>query len=279
MPKETAADVVLGEQLSEEQRAQLEDLIDRYKCLFTNVPGDSNLMEHQIELSSEEPIRSKPYVIPYNVRELESLKEDIQVMLQMGEIRELKSPYASLVIVVRKKDGTNRVCVNYRKLNRLTVFDPTPANTTEEIFSKMAKKKYFTRIDLTNGYWQIPIADKDIPKTVFVTPDGTHEFIKMPFGMVNFRATLARGMWKLIDDLDDVDNYLDNIIVHTETWEGHLTAPDELFQWLSDAKLTARPTKCVMAAKAIEVIGHRVSKGIRGLQEENVRKIENAARP
>ena len=268
-PNETAAYVVLGEQLSEEQRVQLEDLIDRYEHIFTDVPGDSNLTEHQIELTSEEPVRSKPYVIPCNVRE--SLKEDIQAMLQMGVIRESKSPYASPVVVVRKKDGTNRVCVDYRKLNRLTVFDPTPANTTEEIFSKMAKKKYFTRIDLTKGYWQIPVAEKD--------PDGTYEFIKMLFGMVNSGATLARGMRKLIDDLDDVDNYVDDIIVHTETWEGHLTALEELFQRLSDAKLTARPTKCVMAAKAIEVIGHRVSEGIRGLQEENVRKIENAARP
>jgi hypothetical protein len=104
------------------------------------VPGDSNLTEHQIEVTSEEPIRSKPYAIPYNVRE--SLKEDIQAMLQMGVIRESKSPYASPVVVVRK-DGTNRVCVDYRKLNRLTVFDPAPGNTAEEIFQKMAKKKIF----------------------------------------------------------------------------------------------------------------------------------------
>ncbi len=89
-PKETAADVVLGEQLSEEQRVRLEDLIDRYEHIFTDLPGDSNLTEHQIELTSEEPVRSKPYVIPYNVRE--SLKEDIQAMLQMGVIRESKSP-------------------------------------------------------------------------------------------------------------------------------------------------------------------------------------------
>ena len=79
-------------------------------------------------------------------------------------------------------------------------------------------KKYFTRIDLSKGYWQIPVAKKDVPKTAFVTPDGTYEFTKMPFGMVNSGATLARGMRKIIDDLDDVDNYVDDIIVHTKTW-------------------------------------------------------------
>ena len=101
----------------------MEDLIDRYEHIFTDVPGDSNLTEHQIELTSEEPVRSKPYSIPYNVRK--SLKEDIQAMLQMGVIRESKSPYASPVVVVRKKDGQNRVCVDYGKLNRLTVWAST----------------------------------------------------------------------------------------------------------------------------------------------------------
>ena len=88
--------------------------------------------------------------------------------------------------------------------------------------------------------WQIPVAEKDIPKTAFVTPNGTYEFIKMPFGMVNSGATLARGMRNLIGDLDDVDNDVDDIIVHTERWEGHLTALDELLQRLSDTKLTAK---------------------------------------
>ena len=224
--RETAADVVLREQLSEEQRVKLEELYEWFKQIFTDVPGDSNLTEHTIELTSEEPVRSKPYAhaVPYSVRE--SLKEDIQDMLQMGVIRESKSPHASSVVVVRKKDGTNRACVDYRKLHHLTAFDPTPANTGEEILQKIAKKKYFTRIDLSKRYWQIPVAEKDIPKTAFVTPDGAYEFTKMPFGMVNSDATLARGMRKIIDDLEDVDNYVDDIIVHTETWEGHLAVLD-----------------------------------------------------
>ena len=175
-------------------------------------------------------------------------------MLQTGVIRESKSPYASPMVVVREKDGSNRVCVDYRKINRVTVIDPTPPNSAEEIFQKMAKKKYFSKIDLSKGYWQIPISKKDIPKTVFFTPDGTYEFIKMPFGMVNSGATLARGMRKLVDDLEDVDSYVDDIIVHTETWEGHLAVLDELFRRLAVAKLTARPTKCIMGAKDIVML-------------------------
>ena len=250
--RETATDVTFGQQLNAEQRAQLQQLIKRYEHIFTDIPGNSNLIEHEVELISDEPIRSKPYVIPYSVRE--SLKKDIRAMLDMGVIRESKSPYGSPVVIVRKKDGTNRICVDFRKLNRVTVFDPTPITPAEDIFQKMAKKKYLTKLDLSKGYWQIPVAGKDIPKTAFVTPDGTYEFVKMPFGRVNSGATLVRGLRKLLSDLEDVDSFIDDIIVNTETWEGHLTAVEELFRRLSEAGLTARPTKCIIGTKTIDVV-------------------------
>jgi hypothetical protein len=109
----------------------------------------------------------------------------------MGVARESKSPYASPVVIVRKKDGTNRVCVDYRKLNRVTEFDPTPIPTAKEIFQKISSSKYLTKLDLSKSYWQIPVAAEDIPKTAFVTPDGSYEFVKMPFGMMNSGTTLV----------------------------------------------------------------------------------------
>ena len=102
-------------------------------------------------------------------------------MLDMGVIRESKSPYASPVVIVRKKDGTNRICVDYRKLNRLTEVDPTPMPNPDEIFKRISKAKFLTKLDLSKGYWQIPVAADDILK-----------FIKMPFGMVNSGGTLER---------------------------------------------------------------------------------------
>ena len=119
--KETAKDIVFGSQLSVEQKAQLEALVSAYKHIFTDLPGNTNIIEHELELTSEEPVRSKPYVVPYNVRE--SLIKDINAMLDMGVIRKSKSPYASPVVIVRKKDGTNRVCIEFRKLNRITLFE------------------------------------------------------------------------------------------------------------------------------------------------------------
>ena len=113
--------------------------------------------------------------------------------------------------LLRKKDNTNRICVDYRKLNKLTVFDPEPMPTAEHLFQKLNGDKYFTTIDLSKGYWQISIPEEDIPKTAFVTPDGSHEFLKMPFGMINSAATLKRAMKKLLHGMDNIEFYWDDI--------------------------------------------------------------------
>ena len=176
------------------------DLVNEFQSLFTEAPGTTSLAQHHIKLTSDQPVRSRPYPVPYSLRE--SLKKDVTDMMKMGVIRESSSPYASHVVVVKKKDNTNRVCVDYRKLNKLTVFDPEPMPTAEHLFQKLNGDKYFTRIDLSKGYWQISIPEEDIPKTAFVTPDGSYEFLKMPFGMINSAATLKRAMKKLLYELD-----------------------------------------------------------------------------
>ena len=111
--------------------------------------------------------------------------------------------------------------------------------TAADLFHKLSGDKCFSKIDLSKGYWQINVPEEDRHKTAFVTPDGSYEFLKMPFGMVNSAATLKRGMKKLIDDFDGVDYYWDDIIVHTSTWEGHLQALNKLFERLRQASLTS----------------------------------------
>ena len=209
----------------------------------------------------------------------ESLRKDIADMIKMGVIRESSSPYASPVVVVKKKDNTNRVCVDYRKLNKLIVFDPDPMPTAEHLFQKLSGDKFFSKIDLSKGYWQITIPQEEIPKTAFVTPDGSYEFLKMPFGMINSAATLKRAMKKLIEDLDDVDFYWDDILVHTRTWEEHVRALRELFSRLVQARLTIRPTKCLFGVNSVDFLEHRLEQGMIGLHQDNVEKIKNAPRP
>ena len=98
-------------------------------------------------------------------------------MLEIGVVRPSKSPYASPIVLGKKKDGSNRVCVDFWKLNKITEIDPEPMKTAEDLFCQLSGKKYLSKIDLTKGYWQIPVAPKDVYKTVFVTPDGQYEFL------------------------------------------------------------------------------------------------------
>ena len=107
-------------------------------------------------------------------------------------------------------------------LNKLTVFDPEPMPTAEHLFQRLNGDKYFMRIDLSKGYWQISIPEEDIPKTAFVTPDGSYEFLKMPFGMINSATTLKRAMKKPLHGLDNIEFYWDDILVHICTWEEHI---------------------------------------------------------
>ena len=114
----------------------------------------------------------------------EELRNEVDSILKMEVVRPSTSPYASPIVMVKKKDGSNRVCVDFRKLNRITEVDSEPMTTAEDLFCRLSGKKYLSKIDLTKGYWQIPVAPEDVYKTAFMTLDGQYKFLRMPFGMV-----------------------------------------------------------------------------------------------
>ena len=276
--KESIDCISIGPECDSQQQADLQGLLSEFSHIFTDLPGKTQLVQHEIKLTSATPVRSKPYPIPFATRE--ALKQDIDEMLKLGVIRESRSsPYASPVVIVKKKDGSNRICVDFRKLNKLTDLDPEPMPTAAQLFHELSDDKFFSKIDLSKGYWQVSIPEEDVPKTAFVTPDGTYEFLRMPFGMKNSGATLKRGMKKLLKNMDGVVYYWDDILVHTKTWDEHLEVLRKLFQKLTEANLTARPSKCIMGTGNVDFIGHKLSEGQKGLNEENVKKIFTASRP
>ena len=115
-------------------------------------------------------------------------------MEKLRIIRKADSPYASPVVIVRKPDGSNRICIDYRKLNKVTVFDGESTANADDIFAKVRKDKCYSTLDMIKGYYQIKMAEEDIMKTGFVTPDGCYVFQRMPFGLVNSVATYNRMM-------------------------------------------------------------------------------------
>ena len=186
---------------------------------FTEIPGKANVIEHKIDLTDDRPIRCKPCSLPYAKRG--EIRDEIKNMMDNGIVRESSSPYASPLVVVKKKDGSNRMCVDYRKLNLVTVADPAPMTTAEVLFGKLGKCHYYSTIDLSKRYWKIPVTEEDMHKTAFLTPDGCNEFLRMPFGMKNSGATLVRGMRKLLQDMDNVECHIDDLIVYTKNWVTH----------------------------------------------------------
>ena len=174
--------------------------------------------EYRIKMGSKTETYHVNVLKKYIVRELEvdvvhtSNKDDATIAVagviyqdtdpEVGVVRPSMSSYASPIVMDKKKDGSNKVCVDFRKLNKsykITEVDPEPTTKTEDLFCRLSGLKYLSKIDLTKGYWQIPVAPEDVYKTAFVTPDGQYEFLRMPFGMVNSGATLVQGLEKVLE--------------------------------------------------------------------------------
>ena len=223
------------------------------------------------------PVRSKPYPLPYAMKK--EIQGEVDSMLKSGIISHSNSPYASPLVAVSKPDGSKRVCVDLRKINQITIFDAEPIPQQDEIFAELARDNYFTKLDLSKGYWQVPLSPESKPLTAFRTSKGLFEFNRMAFGLVNAAATFSRIMRRLLEGLEIAHNYIDDILVHTPTWEEHLIAVREVFERLRQAKLTARPTKCFVGYSEVEFLGYIVGKSTLRPKLDKVESIQNAERP
>ena len=192
----------------------------------------------------------------------------------MGAIRKSNSPWASAVVLVCKKDGALRFCIDLRKLNERTVKDAYSLPCIEDSFDVLNGSCIFTSIDLKSGYWQVELDEKSIPLTAFtVGPLGFYKCVQMPFGLTNAPATFQRLMESCLSDLhlNWCIIYLDDVIVFSKTPEEHIVRLEPVFKKISDAGLKLKPSKCEFFKKRIHYLGHIVSnKGI----ETDPKKIE-----
>lgn len=275
--KEKVDDVHISMSISESETIEVKGLLEQYRDVFTDFPGCTDLVKFSIHVTTDEPVRSKAYPSPLVTQE--TVRREIEVMLEMGVIEKSESPYASPIVLVRKPDGSVRFCVDFRKLNRITVFDPEPIPNPENLMTRLAKAKYFTKIDLTKGYWQIPVLESDRPKTAFITSHGLFQFKVLPFGLVNAPAVFSRMMRKLLKGLHNVVNYIDDILIFTPTWEQHVQTLKSVIQRLRTNGLTARPTKCFVGYDSLQFLGHMVGKGVIRPLPDKITKISEVARP
>ena len=131
-------------------------------------------------------------------------------------------------MLIRKKDGTNRFCIDLRAINNITVFDSEPMPNAENMFAKLGGHKYISRLDLSKGYWQVPLEESSKAKTAFQCPLGLFQFLVMPFGLVTAPATFSRLMRIVLKGMENVDNFIEDIILFTMTFKHHLEVLREL---------------------------------------------------
>ena len=151
------------------------------------------------------------------------MEAEIQEMIDLDVIEPSISPYSSPVVLVPKKDDSVRFCIDFRKVNKVTEFDAEPMPNMEEVIIKMSGHKFFTKTDLSKGYWQISLSERFKLLTEFETPRGLFQFKTMPFGLVNSGATFCRLMRIILSKLPNVDSFVDDMWIFTETWEDHMT--------------------------------------------------------
>lgn len=256
---ETISDLNFGENLDHCQKQEVRKIFIKYENVFTNKPGHCTLTEHSIRTTTETPIFQRPYRIPEAKQA--AVKDAIEEMLKQRQIQPSNSPWSSPVVLVNKPDGTIRICIDYRKLNEITVSDAYPVPRISDILEKVGNAKFLSHFDLTKGYWQVPLSEDSREKSAFVTPYGLYEFLVMPFGMKTSPATFIRLMDKVLHDEKNVVTYFDDIVIFSDSWESHLEDIENVVKKLQEANLTVRPSKCKIGATQLKCLGHIVGNG------------------
>jgi len=261
--------------LADHERDKLLLFLNDFKDIFTQDSrdiGSTNLISHRIETGTNEPIKQHPYRV--NQAQREVINEEISKMLDMGVVRHSSSPWSSPVVLVPKKTGGFRFCVDFRKLNAATKKDSFPLPRIDDILETLNSCTYFTTVDQAWGYWQIPLEECDKEKTAFATYNGLYEFNVLAFGLCNAPATFQRLMSLLLANLqwEICLVYLDDVLIFSRTFDEHIDRLRIVFTKLRDAGLKLRKDKCTFAQSQTTYLGYVISKN--GI-EPDAKKIES----
>lgn len=248
--------------LSPEWRKRITEKLNEIPEVFSHHDldfGCTSAVKHHIPLHDSTPFKQRAR--PIHPQDIEAVRRHLRGLLEAGVIRESSSPFASPIVVVRKKNGEVRLCIDYRKLNLQTIKDAYPLPNLEESFSALTGSKWFSVLDLKSGYYQISMCEEDKPKTAFVTPLGFWEFNQMPQGVTNAPSTFQRLMERCMGDLHlkEVLVFLDDLIIYSDTLEEHERRLLRVLGRLKEFGLKLSPEKCRFFQTSVRYLGHIVS--------------------
>jgi hypothetical protein len=242
--------------------------------------GRTNIIKHKIITGEAIPIAQAPYQV--NMRNREFLKTEIQKMEENGIIQKSSSPWASPVVIVDKKDGDRRICIDYRRLNKLTKADSYPLPRIDDLLESFGQAKWFTTLDLASGYWQVAMHGPDIEKTAFIIPFGLYEFLVMPFGLSYASGTFQRLMNRVLQEYlgQFVAVYLDDVIIYTKgSYEQHIDHLRQVFESLRQANLKIKMKKCFFCFPNLHFLGHVVGRDGIKPDPDKIEKVKNYPEP
>lgn len=233
--------------LSDADKIKFRDLFHNYRDVFAfsdDQLGRTSLVQHTIDTGDALPIKQRPYrTTPENKQEIDRQVKD---MLERGIIQESVSPWSSPVVLVKKKNGEMRFCIDFRMINKIAKKDSFPMPLVSDTLDALSGTNYFTTLDLKSGYWQIDMHPSSREKTAFVTHNGLYEFLVMPFGLTNSGASFQRLMGHVLRGLEYrfALIYIDDIIIFSKSVDEHLAHLEEVFRRLRDANVKLNPKKC-----------------------------------
>ena len=272
----------IGLDISSTQSKSLITLLNKNNNLFVDNMKDltqTNILQATFDTGGSPPIKQRPYKNP--LARQHKLDEQINEMLEAGIVSPSSSPWSSPVVIVPKRDGTQRICIDYRKINQVLVKDSHPLPRIDDIFATLGNSKYFSTLDLKSGYHQISVAPKDREKTAFCTSTSLYEFNRLPFGLASgpgiFMRMISRALHGILGKFAMA--YLDDILIFSPSFESHLNHIDEVFKRLKSANLCLNKKKCHFVKPEIEYLGHILSPNGIKPNPEKVRAIQNMDPP
>jgi len=261
-------------------RPQVLAILEKHRALWRGHLGSIKATERRIELKpGSKPVWLNPNRMGPRTREL--IKAQVDRMLTLEVIEPSQSDCASPVVLIPKPDGSLRFCIDYRQLNERTVRDLYPLPRMNDCLDSLGDSQFFSTLDCNAGYWQIPLAEEDKPKTAFTCHCGTYQCTRLSFGMCNASATFQRAIDMILSGVkwQNVLVYSDDLIIFSADAESHLSHLDTVLTLLGKPGVTLKTKKRHLCVNEVGYLGHVVRPGRLSVNEKNLKAIKKAIFP